>query len=82
MTQDYNSAETNKAFDAALGYCLHYRNEFVTPEHLLLALTDQNNFCQTFAKLGGDADVLRQQVFGAVKSMERVPDDVPYDPQP
>ena len=82
MTQDYNSAETNKAFDAALGYCLHYRNEFITPEHLLLALTDQNNFCQTFAKLGGDADVLRQQVFGAVKSMERVPDDVPYDPQP
>ena len=56
------------------------RHEFITPEHLLLALTQEPNFTDTLNEFG-DSAALQKAVTERLKTMERVPDDVEYEPE-
>lgn len=80
---DYkNAPETDKVFNGAYQYCTKHRNEFLTPEHLLLAMLAQSDFSSAFIALGYDYRPLQKQLMEAIKAMEQVPEDIPYKPQP
>ena len=56
------------------------RHEFVMPEHLLFALTEESNFTQALNKFS-DSLSLQQQVAQRLKDTERVPDGIDYEPE-
>lgn len=70
-----NSHDTDQVLNGALNYCMLYRNEFVTPEHLLMALTNQDNFSIALDASGGDTLALMAQLDGVVGKMETMPAD-------
>ena len=70
-----NSHDTDQVLNGALNYCMLYRNEFVTPEHLLMALTNQDNFSIALDASGGDTLALMAQLDSVVGKMETMPTD-------
>ena len=70
-----NSHDTDQVLNGALNYCMLYRNEFVMPEHLLMALTNQDNFSIALDASGGDTLALMAQLDGVVGKMETMPTD-------
>ena len=64
---------------SALDCCKEYRHEFVMPEHLLLALTDEENFSRAlsdYAHLLPFAEEIEEKL----EAIEEVPEDRDYDP--
>ena len=57
------------------------RHEFVTPEHLLFALTQEFNFTHALSKFS-DAHTLQSKVAERLKAMEKVAEDTANDPEP
>ena len=68
-----NSHETDQVLNSALNYCMLYRNEFVTPEHLLMAMTNLDNFSIALQASGGNTTRLMAQLDNVVGKMEKVP---------
>ena len=68
-----NSHDTDLVLSGALNYCMFYRNEFVTPEHLLMALIGQDNFSLALQTSGGNTTILMAQLDSAVGKMEKLP---------
>ena len=56
------------------------RHEFVTPEHLLLALMQEFNFTHAINKFTNPL-TLHQRVTERLKAMERMPDGTEYEPE-
>ena len=64
---------------SALDCCKEYRHEFVMPEHLLQALTDEENFSRAlsdYAHLLPFAEEIEEKL----ETIEEVPEDRDYDP--
>lgn len=66
----------NKAFEC----CKSYRHEFIMPEHLLFVLIDDENF-NAALNIFYSPQVLAEKVEEFLEQMERVPDDVEYEPE-
>ena len=63
-----------------LTYCQAYRHQFIMPEHLLLALANDEDFCQAM-DVWADSDALRLRVKEFLDRQEVVPEDVEYNPE-
>lgn len=70
-----NSHETDQVLNSAFNYCMLYRNEFVTPEHLLMGMTNLDNFSIALQASGGNTTKLMAQLDNVVGKMENVPND-------
>ena len=70
----------NRLLAQTLTYCKAYRHQFIMPEHLLLALANDENFCQAM-DVWADSDALRLRVKEFLDRQEVVPEDVEYNPE-
>ena len=70
----------NRLLAQTLTYCKAYRHQFIMPEHLLLALANDEDFCQAM-DVWADSDALRLRVKEFLDRQEVVPDDVEYNPE-
>ena len=70
-----NSYDTDLVLNGARNYAVLYRNEFVTPEHLLLALTGLENFALSLQTSGGNVARLNTELVDVVTKMETIPAD-------
>ncbi len=64
----------------AVECCQHFRHEFVTPEHLLYKLLDNDTFCaelSTYASI----QLLEDQVEQHLRSLPPMPDERDYQPE-
>lgn len=76
----YYSPELNKGFNDMYDVCQKFRHEFVMPEHLLVAFVSQKPFVEALEHCGSSADSLYGQLNRYLDSVERVPDDIKYEP--
>ena len=60
--------------------CKAYRHQFIMPEHLLLALANDEEFCLAM-DVWADSGVLRQRVKEFLDRQEVVPEDIEYEPE-
>ncbi len=58
--------------------CDEWHHEFVTPEHVLLALCQQSEFRFALADINADLQAINDDLDRALRSMERVPDGVKF----
>lgn len=72
------SKSVRKALNCAMKECETLRHEFVTPEHLLYALTEQQMFSDAIFDVGCDFSLLFDELVEYLCSMESVPDNVEY----
>ena len=70
----------NRLLAQTLTYCQAYRHQFIMPEHLLLALANDEDFCQAM-DVWADSDALRLRVKEFLDRQEVVPEDVEYNPE-
>ena len=70
----------NRLLAQTLTYCKAYRHQFIMPEHLLLALANDEDFCQAM-DVWADSDVLRQRVKEFLDRQDVVPEDIEYNPE-
>ena len=82
MPQINNSPDVNKVFTETVRLCQQYRHEFITPEHMLRVLLDQEQFAAALKDAMFDQRPLKKKLDDLLKEMERVPDDVKYAPTP
>jgi len=77
--QDFNKSERLvRLFFRAQDCCLNYRHEFITPEHLLYVLLDEQTFYEALCQFA-DYERLHQELKKKLDEMESVPDNVDYD---
>ena len=74
------SAETLELLTKAYNNALSNRNEFVTPEHVLLILTQSPHFQSAVRSTGGDIETLTTAVKEHIGEMEKVPAEIDYTP--
>ncbi len=67
-------------FNKGLFLCKEYRHQFLTPEHILLALTFDNNFNDAI-DIYSDSDDLKTEIENFLSHIEVVPNDNDYDPE-
>ena len=82
MPQINNSPDVNKVFTETVRLCQQYRHEFITPEHMLRVLLDQEQFAAALKDAMFDQRPLKKKLDDLLKEMERVPEDVKYAPTP
>ena len=70
----------NRLLAQTLTYCKAYRHQFIMPEHLLLALANDEDFCQAM-DVWADSDALRLRVKEFLDRQEVVPEDIEYNPE-
>lgn len=70
----------NRLLAQTLTYCKAYRHQFIMPEHLLLALANDEDFCQVM-DVWADSDALRLRVKEFLDRQEVVPEDIEYNPE-
>ena len=73
-----NSKFTARAIKRAIEMCDTLSHEFVTPEHVLLAISEQEPFADAAAECGIDLQVLQKQLRKYLSTMETVPEGVRY----
>ena len=69
-----------KVLHIAMEYCRKDRNEFVTPEHLLLAMLRDENFVHILNDFYGP-DLLADRLFEEMVEVEKVPEGQEYEPE-
>ena len=67
-------------FNKGLFLCKEYRHQFLAPEHILLALTFDNNFNDAI-DIYSDSDDLKTEIENFLSHIEVVPNDNDYDPE-
>lgn len=67
-------------FKEAYECCKSYRHEFIMPEHLLLVLIDDDNF-RASLNIFYAPESLAEKVEDFLEDIERVPDDIDYEPE-
>lgn len=72
------SVYSEKALNMAMALCSQYRHEFITPEHVLYAITRQQPFADTVDALGLDSDTMYVELKGLLDEMETMPEDKEY----
>ena len=75
-----HSENAQRLFNDAATICHNYRHEFIMPEHLLLALTDQLGFANALDYFGeGNRKRLSNAVKAYLSHQESVPNGVQYE---
>ena len=69
-----------KVLHIAMEYCRKDRNEFVTPEHLLLAMLRDENFVHILNDFYGP-DLLADRLIEEIVKVEAVPEGQEYEPE-
>ena len=64
----------------AMEYCRKDRHEFVTPEHLLEAMLEDNSFSRTLNQFYSP-EILAVQLYQKMKELETVPEGNEYEPE-
>jgi len=64
----------------AMEYCRNDRSEFVTPEHLLLAMMRDENFVQTLM-IYYSPQILTERLYEQIMTFEKVPEGKEYEPE-
>lgn len=80
MSNITQTERVNRLLAQTLTYCKAYRHQFIMPEHLLLALANDEDFCQAM-DVWADSDALRLRVKEFLDRQEVVPEDVEYNPE-
>lgn len=73
-----NSNDTSKAFQYAISLCDKWRHEFVTPEHVLYAIAEQEPFVEAASNAELDARAIQEKLRPELTKMEQVPEGVSY----
>ena len=73
-----NSKFTAKAIKLAIEKAYAWNHEFVTPEHVLLALCSQPEFGFAVADINASLETIEADLDHALRSMERVPEGVKF----
>ena len=66
---------------AAVNSTYDYRHEFVTPEHLLLALMVEDDNFSRILNIFYDADTFLMEIEEHLGEMECMPDETDYNPE-
>ena len=75
--------ELEKSLNDAFSEAHVKRHEFITVEHLLLAMMDNTSACEVFQAAGGDIDALKASLVAYLnESTPIIPDDVERETQP
>ena len=75
-----NTKFTDQVFQDTMKRCLDLRNQFVTPEHLLYGLLEQDRFAAALDYYA-DLSVVVPDLNDYLAKMERVPKDMTYQPE-
>ena len=57
-------------------------NEFITPEHVLLCMTEQEVFSNSLAHIKGNVGRLKEKLNSYINSLDELPEDLLEDPFP
>lgn len=77
---DYFTKNLNKALQMALDDAAKFRSEFITPEHLLYAISYQSEFFSYCEINDIDIDAMHNELFGYIINIDSVPADEDYTP--
>ena len=80
MAEIKQTERAAKVLHIAMEYCRKDRNEFVTPEHLLLAMLRDETFVRILNIFYGP-DTLADRLFAEMVEEERVPEEQAYEPE-
>ena len=72
----------NVLMNDAMRQARFFNHEFVMPEHILLALLREYNFCDALIDRGIDSLKIQEELVGWLSKQERVPSSVKYLPEP
>ncbi len=73
--------KTMQVVSAAVNSSYDYRHEFVTPEHLLLALMVEDDNFSRILNIFYDADTFLMEIEKHLAEMESMPDETDYNPE-
>ena len=80
MAEIKQPERAGRVIKSALGYCKTLRNEFVMPEHLLLALVEDSNFNSALAAYCSPL-TFANKIEDFLDDIEVVPQDIEYHPE-
>ena len=80
MAEIEQTERVGRVIKSALGYCKTLRNEFVMPEHLLLALVEDSNFNSALAAYCSPL-TFANKIEDFLDDIEVVPEDIEYHPE-
>ena len=80
MAEIEQTERAGRVIKSALGYCKTLRNEFVMPEHLLLALVEDSNFNSALAAYCSPL-TFANKIEDFLDNIEVVPQDIEYHPE-
>ena len=80
MPEIKQTKRAGKILQQAMQYCREYRHEFVMPEHLLLAMTDNYNFNHTL-NIFNPSSSLAEQLEDQLEEIEMMPENKAYEPE-
>ena len=77
----HNTPQVNQAYNDSVDLCEHYRHEFITPEHLLLALLGQFEFLSVLVDFGFNIEETRRELETFLARQEHLPIGVNEEPE-
>ena len=80
MAEIEQTERARRVIKSALGYCKTLRNEFVMPEHLLLALVEDSNFNSALAAYCSPL-TFANKIEKFLDDIEVIPQDIEYHPE-
>lgn len=80
MAEIKQTERVGKLLKKAMECCQEHRNEFVLPEHLLLAMLSEDNFVHVLNSFYRP-DLLTDSLFRKLIEMETVPEGIDYEPE-
>ena len=80
MAEIKQTERTQKVMHTAYEYSMQYRHEFITPEHLLLAMLRDDGFNRTLA-IFSPPDIISNRLTQQLEKMEKVPEGTDYEPE-
>ena len=80
MAEIEQTERVGRVIKSALGYCKTLRNEFVMPEHLLLALVEDSNFNSALAAYCSPL-TFANKIEKFLDDIEVIPQDIEYHPE-
>lgn len=76
------SEEIKELFEQTYDRVKSDRFEFITPEHLLISLLQNENFEETMNLIDGDIDFIENTLKDYLKNLDKVPEGISYSPSP
>ena len=77
---NYFTENLNRALQVALDDATKFRSEFITPEHLLYAISYQAAFMSFCEMTDVDIEEMHNELFSYIISIDPVPEDEEYTP--